>query len=103
MAIAYGLVAMTIVEFIANFAATRRYTSLSWWRMAKTLLPSMLLTAIMYICVKAVGCYAATLSPALLLLLQIGVGVALYIIGAWVCRLEAFNECIKIIKGVLKR
>ena len=103
MAIAYGLVAMTIVEFVANFAATRRYTSLSWWRMAKTLLPSMLLTAIMYICVKAVGCYAATLSPALLLLLQIGVGVALYIIGAWVCRLEAFSECVKIIKGVLKR
>ena len=103
MAIAWGLVAMTIVEFIVNFAATRRYTTLSWWSMAKTLLPSLLLTVVMYVAVGAVGYYAAELSSAVLLISQIAVGIAVYVLGAWACRLEAFNEFVKLIKGVLKR
>ena len=103
MAIAWGLVAMTLVEFIVNFAATRRYTSLSWWQMVRTLLPSLLLTAVMYAAVKAVGCYAASLSPILLLLAQMAVGVIVYLLGVWVCRLEALAEFVKTIKGVLKR
>ena len=103
MAIAWGLVAMTLVEFVVNFAATRRYTSLSWWQMVRTLLPSLLLTAVMYAAVKAVGRYAASLSPILLLLAQMAVGVIVYLLGAWVCRLEALAEFVKTIKGVLKR
>ena len=103
MAIAWGLVTMTLVEFVVNFAATRRYTSLSWWQMVRTLLPSLLLTAVMYAAVKAVGCYAASLSPILLLLAQMAVGVIVYLLGAWVCRLEALAEFVKTIKGVLKR
>ena len=103
MAIAYGLVAMTAVEFIVNFAATRRYTGLSWSKMVLTLLPSMLLTAVMYAAVWAVGYYAVTLAPIWLLLAQIVTGVSLYALGAWVFRLEAFKELILIIKGVLKR
>ena len=103
MAIAWGLVAITLVEFVVNFAATRRYTSLSWWQMVRTLLPSLLLTAVMYAAVKAVGCYAASLSPILLLLAQMAVGVIVYLLGVWVCRLEALAEFVKTIKGVLKR
>ncbi len=103
MAIAYGLVAMTMVEFLVNFAATRRYTLLSWWQMVRTLVPSLVLTTVMYVAVKAVGCYAATLAPVWLLLTQIAVGVLVYVVGAWVCRIEAFKEFVAIVKGVLKR
>ena len=103
MAIAYGLVAMTFVEFIINFAATRRYTTLSWWQMIKTLLPSLLLTAAMYAVVKLVGYYAVSLAPIWLLLTQIGVGILFYALSSWVCRLEAFSELMKTIKGILKR
>lgn len=103
MAIAWGLVAMTLVEFIVNFAATRRYTTLSWWQMVRTLLPSVLLTVAMYLAVKAVGYYAASWSAALLLVAQIAVGVVVYLFGAWLFRLEALKEFVKTIKGVLKR
>lgn len=103
MAIAYGLVAMTIVEFVVNFAATRRYTSLSWWRMARTLAPSLLLTAVMYISVRAVGYYSAGLAAIWQLLMQIAVGVVVYTFGAWVCRLEALKEFISTVKGVVRR
>ena len=103
MAIAWGLVAMTVVEFIVNFAATRRYTQLLWWPMIRTLLPSLLLTAVMYMTVKAVGYYAVSWSAVLLLVAQIAVGVVIYLIGAWLFRLEALHEFAKTIKGVLKR
>ena len=103
MAIAWGLVAMTVVEFIVNFAATRRYTQLLWWPMIRTLLPSLLLTAVMYMTVKTVGYYAVSWSAALLLVAQIAVGVIVYLIGAWLFRLEALHEFAKTITGVLKR
>lgn len=103
MAIAYGLVAMTAVEFIVNFAATRRYTSLSWWQMTKAIVPSFALTAVMYVAAKAVGYYATDFAPIWVLLAQIGAGVAVYVIGAWMCRMEAFKELFNIIKGVIKR
>ena len=103
MAIAWGLVAMTLVEFFVNFAATRRYTSLSWWQMIETLLPILLLTVMMCGAVREVGYYALGLAPIWLLLLQIAVGVLFYALSAWVCRLEAFSELVKVVKGVLKR
>lgn len=103
MAIAYGLVAMTVVEFVVNFAATRRYTSLSWWQMVKTLLPTLLLTLAMFVAVKLVACYAVALSPILLLMVQVVTGVLIYTCGAWLCRLEAFAELVNVIKGVVKR
>ncbi len=103
MAIAYGLVAMTLVEFAVNFAATRRYTSLAWGGMIRAISPSLLLTAVMGLAVWSVGHYAVSLSSPMLLLVQVVTGVIVYILGAWVCRLEAFNEFVNVLKGVIKR
>ena len=103
MAIAWGLVVMTLVEFIVNFAATRRYTTLSWWQMMRTLLPSLLLAAVMYGTVWTVGYYATGVAPILLLLMQIVVGVLTYALGAYIFRMEAFREFVNLIKSVLKR
>jgi O-antigen/teichoic acid export membrane protein len=103
MAIAWGLVAMTLVEFVVNFAATRRYTSLSWEQMLRTLLPSILLTAVMYLAAWAVGYYASSLAPAPLLILQMVAGGAVYLLGAWVFRVEALRELVTVIKGIFKR
>ncbi|MBO7220064.1 MAG: lipopolysaccharide biosynthesis protein [Alistipes sp.] len=103
MAIAWGLVVMTLVEFIVNFAATRRYTTLSWWQMMRTLLPSLLLAVVMYGTVWAVGYYATGVAPILLLLMQIVVGVLTYALWAYIFRMEAFREFVNLIKSVLKR
>ena len=103
MAVAVGLVAMTFIEFVVNFAATCRYAELSWWAMTKTLLPSLILSAIMYFAVKIVGSYLLQLLPIWQLLIQIAVGVIVYLGGAWVFRLEALNEFVTTLKGVIKR
>ena len=104
MAIAWGLVAMTVVEFVVNFAATRRYTSLSWWRMVQTLLPSLAVAGLMYISVGAVGfLFGSAFAPLWLLLVQIAVGVAVYTISAWAYDLEAFGELKGVVKSLIKR
>jgi O-antigen/teichoic acid export membrane protein len=104
MAIAWGLVAMTVVEFVVNFAATRTYTSLSWWRMVQTLLPSLAVAGLMYISVGAVGfLFGSALAPLWLLLVQIAVGVAVYTISSWAYNLEAFSELKGVVKGLIKR
>ena len=104
MAIAYGLVVMTLIEFVVNFAATRLYTKLSWWGMIRTLLPSLLLTAVMYVAVWAVGfLLKSTIETWQLLVLQIFAGVAVYSLGAWFFNLEALKELLSVLKGVLKR
>ena len=103
IAIAWGLVAMTLVEFLVNFAATRRYTTLLWGQMVRTLVPSILLTAVMYLAVKVVGYYAVELSSPMLLMTQIVTGVVVYLLGAWMFRFEALKEFVKTVKGVFKR
>lgn len=103
MAIAYGLVAMTVVEFVVNFAATRRYTTLSWWQMIRALLPSILITCVMYISVKVVGHYTDAIVPIWQLLLQIATGVFVYALLAVGCRVVAFKEFLTVVKGVFKR
>ena len=103
MAVAWGLVAMTLVEFIVNFAATRRYSTLSWWQMVRTLLPSLLLTATMYTAVKVIGYYAISLPYIWLLLIQISAGILCYTLSAWIFRIEALREFVKTIKGIVKR
>ena len=103
MAIAWGLVAMTLVEFLVNFAATRRYTLLSWWKMSHTLLPSLMLAVGMYLAIRTIACYFASLSPIYMLLLQIFAGFVIYVGGAYILRLEAFREFVRTVKSLLKR
>ena len=71
--------------------------------MTKSLIPSLLLTGVMYAMVKSVGYFASAFEPIWLLLTQIAVGVAVYFLGALICRFEALRELVSTIKGVLKR
>lgn len=103
MAVAYGLVAMTLIEFIINFAATRRYTTLGWWTMVRSIIPSLLLTAMMGIAVHMIDFYLQNLSNIVMLALQVATGIVVYVVGAWIFRVEAFSEFMSIVKGILKR
>jgi O-antigen/teichoic acid export membrane protein len=103
MAVAYGLVAMTLIEFIINFAATRRYTTLGWWTMVRSIIPSLLLTAMMGIAVHMIDFYLQNLSYVVMLALQVATGIVVYVVGAWIFRVEAFSEFMCIVKGILKR
>ena len=97
-AVAWGLAAMSLCEFVVNFTASQRYTSLSLLRMVRTLLPTLLVTAAMYAAVMLVGRYVAGYGEALRLLVKIVTGVVVYVVLALAFRLEAAREIITVLQ-----
>ena len=103
MAVAYGLVAMTLVEFVVNFAATRRYTTLSWGSMVGALAPTMLLSAAMWGVIRVVAQYLVSFTPIVQLALSIAIGVVVYIGGAMLFRFKALKESVAVVKHLKSR
>ncbi len=102
MAVVWGLVAIAMIEAAVNFAASMRFTTLTLYRAIRTLMPPALLSAAMYGGVVLVGdtlqCGAFGALAA-----KIAAGVAIYTIGSWIFRLEAFKEVCTLIKRQLAK
>jgi len=103
-AVAWGLAAMSLIEFIVNFAAATRYSSLSALWATRTLLPVIVITALMYGAVVFVGSSLADMSIGLRLIIKIATGVVVYTLSAFIFRLEAAREIGTIVRKIfLKR
>ena len=100
-AVAWGLVAMSFCEFVINFAASMRYASLGVWRMVRTLLPVLLITAAMYAAVLGMGRLMADAGVAVRLLSEIATGVVVYTLLALALRLEAMGEVRSLIRKII--
>lgn len=102
-AVAWGLVAMSFCEFAINFGASMRYTSLGVWRMVRTLLPTMALTAVMYLAVVAVARLMGEAGVAARLVVEIATGVVVYTLLALVFRLEAVGEIRALLRKMISK
>lgn len=100
-AVAWGLVAMSFCEFAINFVASMRYTSLGVWRMVRTLLPVLLITAAMYAAVLGMGRLMADAGVAVRLLSEIATGVVVYTLLALALKLEAMGEVRSLIRKII--
>ena len=100
-AVAWGLVAMSFCEFVINFVASMRYASLGVWRMVRTLLPVLLITAAMYAAVLGMGRLMADAGVAVRLLSEIATGVVVYTLLALALRLEAMGEVRSLIRKII--
>lgn len=96
-AVAWGLAGISFFEMAVNFYATRRYTTLTAWRVVQTLLPVAAIAAVMFGLVLLVG--GLVDMPLLRLLVMLGVGVGSYLLLSALFRLEAFRE----VAGILKK
>lgn len=103
MAVAWGMVAATASEMIFNVVAARRYTDLRLWRLLRSILPSMVLTSVMYFTVMMVGDMCAEWSIGAQLCVKIVTGVAVYLIGGLMFRLEAFKAAIQIVQRFISK
>lgn len=101
-AVAWGLSAMALFEMSVNFAATTRYTGLTTGRFLKTLLPSALLTAVMFVVVRSIGLYVHQ-APLAVLLLQIVVGIVCYAGLSALFGLEAMRVVREIVRKLFLR
>ena len=96
LAVMWGLAAMSFVEMCLNTAAARRYAALPLRRIARTLLPVVLLTAVMS--AAAWGAGRCTDLAVLRLTVEIVVGAVVDCAGAAVLRLEAFREIVAVVR-----
>ena len=100
-AVAWGMTAMAFVEFLLNSGFALRLMSFGVVRLAKALLPSLLLSLVVYFGLEILNLHLAHLSVALRLTADIALAVVSYIALAWALRLRAFNETIDLIKGLI--
>ena len=103
MAIAWGMVAAAACEMVLNIGATLRYAGLKLKSLAKTLLPIIALTAVMYLATELVGSQIENLAVGLRLAIKIGVGIISYAAIAFITRMEAFGEALAISKQFLNK
>jgi O-antigen/teichoic acid export membrane protein len=101
MAVAWGLGIAAACEMLLNMIPSLRYTTLTLWRIVKSIAPIILLTAAMYVTVMLAGEYAAEWSTGARLATKIVVGVVAYGIGGLLFRLESFRTAIDVAKGSL--
>lgn len=102
-AVAWGLVVMSFCEFAINFIASMRYTSLTLWRAIRTLLPTVIVTAVMATAVIFAGQAMCEWGVALRLVVEIVVGVVVYLLASVACRLEAFSEIRTLLRKMLSK
>ena len=100
-AVAWGMTAMAFVEFLLNSGFALRLMSFGVVRLAKALLPSLLLSLVVYFGLEMLNPHMAHLSVALRLTADIAFAVVSYIALAWALRLRAFHEVIDLIKGLI--
>ena len=100
-AVAWGMTAMAFVEFLLNSGFALRLMSFGVVRLAKALLPSLLLSLVVYFGLEILNPHLTHLSVALRLTADIALAVVSYIALAWALRLRAFHEVIDLIKGLI--
>lgn len=103
MAIARGMVAAAACEMVLNIGATLRYAGLKLKSLARTLLPIIALTAVMYLATEMVGCQIENLAVGLRLVIKIGVGIISYVAISYITKMEAFDEALAIAKQFLNK
>ncbi len=98
MAMAYSLLFTSVVSQIINSWPNRKLMRYSYIEQIKDIMPGILLAIFMGVCVSAVR--MCNLNDMVTLCIQIPVGALVYIAGAKILRLEAFEYIWEIVKSI---
>lgn len=102
-AVAWGMTAMAVVEFMLNSSAAMRYVRTTWGRLLGALTPSFLLAAVMFGVLYIGNPHLLGMHIVLRLAIDILAGAAIYIALAWLLRLRALREGFDLVKGLINR
>ena len=102
MAVAYGLVTISAIEAAINLGFSLRYTQLSVWHIARSLVSTALLSIVMWIGVEALEEALQMVGAAPRLVVSALAGVVIYLGGAAALRLEAFSEILSIARRMVR-
>ena len=102
-AVAWGMTAMALVEFALNSAVALRLARMSVARLAKAILPSLVLSLAMFVLVEGINPYLENLGVALRLTADIFLAAAFYLALAYVFGFSALREGLSLLKGILQK
>lgn len=101
VAIAMTGVITTVLSCFVNAAPNKKLIGYSYLEQMKDILPSLLASVIMLGSVLAVG--LLPLNPFVMILLQITVGIAIYVVISAITRMKPFLLVLEMIKKILKK
>lgn len=102
MAVVWGLALYGLLEMLINVAASLRLTLFTFGHFLRTLLPVAAVTALMFLLVRLTELYGPA-NDLLRLVLEVVVGVAVYVGLSALFRLEAFGEVVGLVRRQLQR
>lgn len=101
MAMAYSLLISTIASSFINAFPNRKLLNYNYFEQIKDISPSIILSAAMGVavyCITFIG-----LPDVITLLIQVALGVLVYVVGAKVFKFESFLYLLNILKGIFKK
>ncbi len=101
MPMAYSFLFNSVISQVINSYPNRNLLNYSYIDQLKDMLPAIILTSVMGLLVFSVQFIG--LSSWITLIIQIPLGVAIYIIGSKIFKLDSFDYAVSIIKNLLKR
>ena len=101
-AMAYSLLATTLLSSFINAFPNKKLLNYSYPEQIMDMIPSVLLSAVMGTVVFCVT-FLPINNDFLTLLIQVPLGVLIYIGGSWLFKMESFTYVLTTIKGFLKR
>lgn len=96
-AVVWGLVIFAFCEMVINVGASLRVAHLSGWRLVRSLLPVIFVSGAMYLSVRGVAAWWPHASWSRFIS-EILTGAGTYLFLSILFRLEAFSECLSILR-----
>lgn len=99
-AVAWGMTIMAAVEFVLNTLVAMRYMELGAMRLMRAILPSFMLSVVMYLTIELSAPLLSGLGVALRLVVDICGGALIYLSVAAILRLKAMKECWALLSSI---
>ncbi len=101
MAMAYSLLLSTIASSFINAFPNRKLLNYNYFEQIKDISTSILLSAVMgaiVFCITFIG-----LPDIITLLIQVPLGVVIYVVGAKIFKFDSFEYLLNVLKGIFKK
>lgn len=100
LVMAYSLLISTITSSFINAFPNKKLLDYSYFEQIKDILPALVLSALMGVLVYSVQ--LLNLSNLVTLLIQVPLGIAVYVLGAIIFKIDSFYYALSVLKGFLK-
>lgn len=101
--IAWGMVGIAFTDMAVSFSFGKRYADYGPARLARDILPVLALTAVMAAAVWGLGFLIAAWPLWSVLSVKIVAGVAVYLSGAALLRLDGFKEFMEVVRKIVRK